>query len=325
MVAMDADPPLPGYSSVNTVIELGAAPLSFWLRLAHRWPFAELAADVQVRRITDWMLLLQMESDTWVWWEPAGGSLPLPAGSVLIVPPGVRHGVAVGGSHYAVHFDLIADPSVEPMAMLRPERRLERAKPLAEMPAITIRHERAGDALVLPVVTRLDAPEVWIERCEQLSLLYRTHRHRGLAASCQAAEILSWAVRTLAGAHRPRAADDAAVARVLEAAARLAGPDLARPWSLSSLARQAGMGRTAFWDVFTATIGMTPRAFLTARRLEVACLLLQDTAVPVRAVAAEIGFPDAFHFSRVFKREMGVSPRAWRLGNRPTNSKRAAR
>lgn len=312
---MDGDPPQDGYSSATTVVAAGPAPLSFWLRLAHRWPAEAPAGTVQLRRITDWMLLLQLERGTWLWWEPAGGSIELPAGAVLVVPPGVRHGVARGGSHYAVHFDLVANPAVEPLAMLRPERATARPAPVAGMPTIAIRRA-PGDELVLPVVTRLDAPEVWIERCEQLSLLYRTRRHRGLAAACQAAEILAWAVRTLAGAHRPPAAGDAAVARVLEAAARLSGPDLARPWSLASLARSAGMGRTAFWDVFTATIGMTPRAFLTARRLEVACLRLQDTAAPVRAVAAEVGFADPFHFSRVFRRGMGVSPRAWRQGRR---------
>ena len=312
---MDNDPLEPGYSSAQTIIDLGPEPLSWWLRLAHRWPSSALASEVQLRSITDWMLFLQLESDTWVWWEPAGGSLPLPAGSVLLVPPGVRHGVAYGGSHYAVHFDLHAEPSVEPMAMLRPERQTRSPAPTAGMPTIVIRRP-GDDELIIPIITRLDAADIWSERCEQLSLLYRTRRHRSLAASCQAAEMLAWAVRTLASAYRPPAADDDAVARVLEAAARLSGPDLARPWSLAHLARRAGMGRTAFWDAFTSTIGLTPRAFLTARRLEVACLLLQDSSVPIAAVAAAVGFTDPFHFSRVFSRGMGVSPRAWRLGKR---------
>jgi AraC-like DNA-binding protein len=32
----------------------------------------------------------------------------------------------------------------------------------------------------------------------------------------------------------------------------------------------------------------------------------------VKEVAAELGFADAFHFSRLFKAELGMSPRAWR-------------
>ena len=52
------------------------------------------------------------------------------------------------------------------------------------------------------------------------------------------------------------------------------------------------------------------------RRLERAEELLVGTALPVQAVAEECGFADAFWFSRLFHRERGVSPRAWRAGAR---------
>jgi AraC-like DNA-binding protein len=39
---------------------------------------------------------------------------------------------------------------------------------------------------------------------------------------------------------------------------------------------------------------------------------LQDPAVLVKQVAAELGFDDPFHFSRAFKTVFGLSPEAFR-------------
>jgi AraC-like DNA-binding protein len=41
--------------------------------------------------------------------------------------------------------------------------------------------------------------------------------------------------------------------------------------------------------------------------------LLAETQQRLEAVAAEVGYGDAFSFSKVFKRTVGVSPKAFRL------------
>ena len=48
------------------------------------------------------------------------------------------------------------------------------------------------------------------------------------------------------------------------------------------------------------------------RRMRLAAERLRLPGARVKQVAAELGFADAFHFSRVFKAELGVSPRACR-------------
>ncbi len=76
---------------------------------------------------------------------------------------------------------------------------------------------------------------------------------------------------------------DASVRRTL----RLKHQKTAHPWTLEEPAQQAGLSRTALAD--------------SDRHLE--------------AVASEVGDQDTFSFSKVFKRTVGVSPKAFRHRN----------
>lgn len=58
-----------------------------------------------------------------------------------------------------------------------------------------------------------------------------------------------------------------------------------------------------------------PYHCLLRLRMNHAARLLQETGASVKQAAAELGFSDPFHFSRVFKRTMGASPSQFaRLG-----------
>jgi AraC-like DNA-binding protein len=46
--------------------------------------------------------------------------------------------------------------------------------------------------------------------------------------------------------------------------------------------------------------------------MEAAGRRLRDSDRAVAEIAAEVGFADPFHFSRAFKRVMGVAPRGYR-------------
>ncbi len=47
-------------------------------------------------------------------------------------------------------------------------------------------------------------------------------------------------------------------------------------------------------------------------RMEEACRLLKNTADRVKNIAAQVGYESAAHFSRIFKKEMGVTPQEYR-------------
>ncbi len=62
--------------------------------------------------------------------------------------------------------------------------------------------------------------------------------------------------------------------------------------------------------LFRAATGRTPLEWLTDLRLDEAKLLLTSGS-GVGEAAAQVGFADAFYFSRVFQRRVGASPSRW--------------
>ena len=80
-------------------------------------------------------------------------------------------------------------------------------------------------------------------------------------------------------------------------------------FSLSEMSRLSGVSNTRFRDVFSKMYGMPPKRFvLTARINRAAQLFMADPFLQVQEVAEAVGYADPFHFSKVFKKELGVSP-----------------
>ncbi len=88
--------------------------------------------------------------------------------------------------------------------------------------------------------------------------------------------------------------------------------DPAHPWTLDELARKAGLSRTMLAERFREAMGDTPLNHLRTLRMQRAVKLLTETSRPLEAVAAAVGYQDAFSFSKVFKRSLGQSPKAFR-------------
>ncbi len=89
----------------------------------------------------------------------------------------------------------------------------------------------------------------------------------------------------------------------------------AQPISREDVARHVGLNDDYLTTCFRKELGMTPVAYLTRYRLNQAKQLLSDTNRPITDIALAVGFSDSGYFSRVFRREVGVSPEAYRRGN----------
>jgi AraC-like DNA-binding protein len=83
-----------------------------------------------------------------------------------------------------------------------------------------------------------------------------------------------------------------------------------RPVSLAELSGVAGMSRFELIRRFRQHNGLTPHSFQRDLRIDHARAMLSG-GMPAAAVAAECGFADQPHLSRVFKRLVGVSPGAY--------------
>jgi transcriptional regulator GlxA family with amidase domain len=88
--------------------------------------------------------------------------------------------------------------------------------------------------------------------------------------------------------------------------------DCAHPWTLEDLAARAGLSRTVLAERFRTAMGDTPLAYLRTVRLQKAMRLLSETSRTLEQVAREVGYQDAFSFSKVFKRTLGLAPREFR-------------
>jgi transcriptional regulator GlxA family with amidase domain len=88
--------------------------------------------------------------------------------------------------------------------------------------------------------------------------------------------------------------------------------DLARPWTVASLARTVGLSRAAFAARFTDHVGEPAIRYLLALRMQRARTLLRDQRATVAAVAAQVGYQSDVAFAAAFKRESGGSPGAYR-------------
>jgi AraC family transcriptional regulator len=91
---------------------------------------------------------------------------------------------------------------------------------------------------------------------------------------------------------------------------------IAEPIQIRELARIVHVSLHHFARVFKQAVGMPPHAYVTTQRIEYAKALLSRTEFPLVEVAARAGFQTQSHFTAVFQRHLGVTPRRFRLYSR---------
>ncbi len=92
------------------------------------------------------------------------------------------------------------------------------------------------------------------------------------------------------------------------------------PPSISEISRYLEIDRAHLTKQFAKHYGMPPGAYLRRLRIERAQVLLCSTSKSLCDVAAETGFYDQSHFSRVFTAQTGGTPLEFRRLHRPQTS-----
>ena len=87
---------------------------------------------------------------------------------------------------------------------------------------------------------------------------------------------------------------------------------LGRPSALPALASRAGYSRRRLDQLLQSGLGLTAKGFLEQRRMESARRLLGEGELPLKEVAALLGFRHAPHFTNWFKAGSGRTPSAYR-------------
>ncbi|WP_330250447.1 helix-turn-helix transcriptional regulator [Nocardia sp. NBC_00565] len=84
------------------------------------------------------------------------------------------------------------------------------------------------------------------------------------------------------------------------------------PLSLRDVADTVGMTPGHLTTVVRRRTGRTVQAWITERRMAEARRLLADTELSIGEIACRVGILDPGYFTRLFRRNHGLSPRQWR-------------
>ena len=87
---------------------------------------------------------------------------------------------------------------------------------------------------------------------------------------------------------------------------------LEQPLHVSTLAALANLSPSHYTALFKQHTGYAPIDYLIRLRMHWACQLLDTTDLPVKNIAASLGYDDPFYFSRVFKAVNETSPAQYR-------------
>jgi AraC family transcriptional regulator len=178
----------------------------------------------------------------------------------------------------------------------------------------------------------VELPDSWMERVRELGAvpddaldyhggpvvalaraLYREYRSPDATSPIM---IEGLTLELLGSLLRGRAATDRGVAWIGRAREILHARARESP-TLSEVAAELGVAPIRLARAFRRTYGESPGEFLRRERIRAACDRLARPGVSLAAVAAELGFTDQSHFTRVFRKQMGITPGAWRRENPP--------
>ena len=86
--------------------------------------------------------------------------------------------------------------------------------------------------------------------------------------------------------------------------------------SMSEYARRANMSLSTFIRRFKAHTGVPPQRYITRLRMTSARELMDSTTLSITDIARLVGYDNPLYFSRMFKKETGMSPRGYRQGEK---------
>lgn len=88
--------------------------------------------------------------------------------------------------------------------------------------------------------------------------------------------------------------------------------NIGRRFSIEEMCDHFYIGRTKLWRIFKQKYNTTPLEYLQAKRIEKAKYYLLNTRHPISTLHEIVGLSDQKYFSKLFKKETGMTPRKFR-------------
>ena len=249
---------------------------------------------------------LLTQGECWVSGAALEAPLQLHRGDLIVFPSGVRHLL-----------------SSSPDAHLPDDvERADTAMLCGELEFITGTSNPIFSALPACFVVRADDSSAGFRQLAGMLIDTSRDRRWGrqLVQNKLADSLFTMAVcEYVRRAEHPRgllaALTDVRLSRALAAVHERPGED----WTIQAMAQQANMSRTAFAELFTATVGLPPIQYLAHWRATEARRLLKNRRFSVAAIAEMLGYRSEAAFRRFFKRVEGVGPGRVRSGEADTD------
>jgi AraC family transcriptional regulator, transcriptional activator of pobA len=222
------------------------------------------------------------------------GEWTLGAGDALLVPAGQAHRMleARGAAYWGLGFCAAGFVAAGAASLLEP---LERV--------------RDGAAAVVRLPT---GRQPFIEGL--LRELERLTRLRGAASEAEQAVRSSLLTLVLAEVERAAAATPppAGSGGVVAESLRYIERNCLGPLSLADVAAAVGKSPAYVTTALSRATGRSAGEWIVSGRMAEARRLLLSSSEPVEAIAERVGYADATHFIRMFRRAHGATPAAWR-------------
>jgi AraC-like DNA-binding protein len=82
--------------------------------------------------------------------------------------------------------------------------------------------------------------------------------------------------------------------------------------SISEMAKGVGLNKNYFSTFFRENIGVTPQQYIIKYRINKACELMSNQGLTIGDISRSVGYNDTLGFSKIFKKEKGISPLKYR-------------
>jgi AraC-like DNA-binding protein len=230
-------------------------------------------------------------SDDGAFLELSSGLYPLSAGRIYFVPAGVEFSCYNPQQvrHFYIHFDLIG------------------------LPAWTLR-EIFPSPLAVPPNPSLQ------KAARQLGATLQKSGNTDLAMQCRLKSLiyqsLAAFLETLPSEQLSYWEQIATAQGVLLPALHYIEENLAARFTNSQLAALCHLSEDYFIRQFRQSVGQSPLQYILERRVMLAAQRLLFSEDSIEQIALATGFGNRFYFSRIFTRQTGISPAAYRKASR---------
>lgn len=90
--------------------------------------------------------------------------------------------------------------------------------------------------------------------------------------------------------------------------------------TVTDLAGIIGRSRSHVLKLFTRHMGISAKGYIINRQLQEARELLLSTTISIAEIGQSVGMPDPYHFSKLFRRHIGIPPSEFRQKHGPFSS-----